>query len=582
VFAGRRHLNFGANAKPPGEVLPVFLARDASLGGFRAVVSGYLNGFEREGCVPLGAEYDHGFGCPFPVRRFNIWTKDIGPIRLVGPGYQTAANPVSPALSQNAGFLQYARGYNGYGALAIPGKVYRLETNFTPGVLVDFSEWFLPQFFGAVEESIRVTTDLGECVVHARSSLHYGRFGPKGSASPGECRTALGGDLPVPTPAPSPCHTAVPEDECYRHVEWALQHYGTDPATYVGLAEDSSFEDFQAFLHQVGHGNCPRPCPSCHTAVSGEECYDHVRWAMQQGIWEHPEYYGSLTASSVFEDFQAFLHDLGHGACPAPCPSKGCHTTVVGEECYGHVMWVKEHGIWEHPGDYKELTFLSSIRDVQAFLFRAGGGRCPEPCPVIAERTATQRIPAQQTAAEPMTAVPTTAAPAAAAPTVETSAEEPAAAQWTAASAGVCHTAAAGEECFKRVVKEVAALLKRQPARYAGLLPGSLFEEVQAGLHGKHLGSCSRPCAHRNVGAPIAKRRFELFGRPEPLGARWPAALSWSSVAGLLAVLLLLPLSLVAVQRLRTRQGLLRMPLTAPRARTGRMGYGELKTTAQQ
>jgi len=528
VPAGRRHLNFGANAKPPGEVLPVFLAPDTSLGGFRSVVSRHLNGFELEGCVPLGTEYDHGLGCPFSVRRLNIWTEDLGSMQILGPGYKVAANPDSPALGQNAGFLQYATGYNGYGALAIPGKTYTLKTNFTPGIHVDFSEWLLPEVFGTLDESIRLTTELGECIVRAMDSsgLYYGRFGPSASASQGECLTVLGGVmLPTPSPSPpgaaptpsppEPCHTAIPEDTCYAHVQWAMEHgIKIHPDVYTGLTVQSSFEDFQAFLYEANHGSCPMPCPPCHTAVAGEECYGHVTWAMQHGIKLHPGVYEGLTVASSFEDFQAFLHRIDHGDCPSPCPADVCHTSIPGEECYGHVSWAQQHGIKQNPDVYEGLTVESSFEDFQAYLYRAGHGNCPEPCPAAAQRTAAR-------------------------------------------SPAVCHTAVAGEECFAHVLQAAAACLKEEPACYAGLAAGTLFEELQGRLHRQGVGSCRRPCAVHGMAA-FVKRRFELLGRPLLSGSALPPLLTWCLALGMVAAAV--PAVFVAVRRLQTRRGAFKLP----------------------
>jgi len=65
----------------------------------------------------------------------------------------------------------------------------------------------------------------------------------------------------------------------------------------------------------------PTAAPVCHTAVEGEDCYGAVTWAMDTGITSNPEWYPDLTSSSSFEDFQARLHSIRHGNCPLPCPS---------------------------------------------------------------------------------------------------------------------------------------------------------------------------------------------------------------------------------------------------------------------
>ena len=59
----------------------------------------------------------------------------------------------------------------------------------------------------------------------------------------------------------------------------------------------------------------------CHVAVETDECYGHVLWAMETGINSYPSWYPDLSAQSSFVDFQAFLHQSGHGfgTCPQPC-----------------------------------------------------------------------------------------------------------------------------------------------------------------------------------------------------------------------------------------------------------------------
>merc|ERR1712087_806948 len=69
------------------------------------------------------------------------------------------------------------------------------------------------------------------------------------------------------------------------------------------------------------------PTELCRQAVEGEECYEAVMWAMDYGITSNPEWYPNLTASSPFEDFQGHFHNINHGNCPQPCPS--CQLQVM-------------------------------------------------------------------------------------------------------------------------------------------------------------------------------------------------------------------------------------------------------------
>jgi len=148
-------------------------------------------------------------------------------------------------------------------------------------------------------------------------------------------------------------------EECYEQVEWAM-HVGivSHPEWYPGLTLTSSFEEFQARLHNINHGYCPEPCllpqPSaaptgpvstpatteppvmaCRRAVRGEECYEQVEWAMHVGIMSHPEWYPGLTQNSSFEEVQARLHNINHGYCPEPCPSLQPSAAPTKKKCCG-------------------------------------------------------------------------------------------------------------------------------------------------------------------------------------------------------------------------------------------------------
>jgi len=62
----------------------------------------------------------------------------------------------------------------------------------------------------------------------------------------------------------------------------------------------------------------------CHTAVVGDECHTLVKWARLEGFPKNPEWYPGLTKDSTFEDFQAFLHgqDEFSRTCAKPCEAK--------------------------------------------------------------------------------------------------------------------------------------------------------------------------------------------------------------------------------------------------------------------
>lgn len=58
---------------------------------------------------------------------------------------------------------------------------------------------------------------------------------------------------------------------------------------------------------------------SCHTAVPGDDCYKDVKWAMEHGIYDHPEWYHGLHPASSPMEFQLHVHEAKPERCPAPC-----------------------------------------------------------------------------------------------------------------------------------------------------------------------------------------------------------------------------------------------------------------------
>ena len=91
--ASQPRLSFGANTEASqAAVLPVFLAKDGSLGGYRSIISPHLDGFRARGCQELDTTWaKHGaLGCTGMVRRLNIWGLGEARLQLDGPGYEVA------------------------------------------------------------------------------------------------------------------------------------------------------------------------------------------------------------------------------------------------------------------------------------------------------------------------------------------------------------------------------------------------------------------------------------------------------------------------------------------------------------
>jgi len=98
------------------------------------------------------------------------------------------------------------------------------------------------------------------------------------------------------------------------------------PDQYCGLNANSNFLDFQECLHQQKSHGCPMPCRKCGEPVEWDSCYNGTIWAKEKGILIYPQWYPTLTPQSSFEDFQEFLHGdgfhmpaYGFRTCPEPC-----------------------------------------------------------------------------------------------------------------------------------------------------------------------------------------------------------------------------------------------------------------------
>jgi len=157
-FSGMRaqqpRLAFGANSGV-GEaaVLPVFVTKDSSLGGFRSIVSSHLNGFAEAGCVPIDSAWaKDALGCDASLRRLNLWGADAGVLKLMGPGFNVHPDMSFPAEGRNAGEVKYDGVRKGYGSLVLVGQDYELTGSFggpDRSWIVEFSDPVLGDYFGA-------------------------------------------------------------------------------------------------------------------------------------------------------------------------------------------------------------------------------------------------------------------------------------------------------------------------------------------------------------------------------------------------------------------------------------------------
>lgn len=73
--------------------------------------------------------------------------------------------------------------------------------------------------------------------------------------------------------------------------------------------------------HECPMSCSPLPESLCHTALAGEECHLHTTWAMEAGVDVFKAWYPAavLREGADFKEFQAWLHHIHHGDCPRPC-----------------------------------------------------------------------------------------------------------------------------------------------------------------------------------------------------------------------------------------------------------------------
>lgn len=184
------------------------------------------------------------------------------------------------------------------------------------------------------------------------------------------------------------CRTATSEDgddawkACYAGVLW-LKSDGlrAHPDWYPNLSASwSTFEEIQFELYKKRE--CPlAPCPRvCGIPVSGDACQSAVNFAINEGIYSHPEWYPGLSSFSTRAEFHNHEYRAGVN-CLAPLCPVACSTSTAGEACFGNVEWVMSEGILKNPEWYPMLNSSSTFEDVQSFLYQRGvnDGVCSSP-----------------------------------------------------------------------------------------------------------------------------------------------------------------------------------------------------------
>ncbi|CAK9090024.1 unnamed protein product [Durusdinium trenchii] len=225
MHAQQPRLAFGANSNVgDAAVLPVFVTKDRSLGGFRSIVSSHLNGFAAAGCVPIDSTWaKDALGCEVSLRRLNIWGDDAGVLTLVGPGFNVVRDMTFPAEGRNGGDIKYDGVRNGYGSLVLSGQDYELTGLFNGpdrSWIVEFSDPVLDDYFGTDWVNLRVGGET--CQLRQSDDRSFicamGEFGGLCNSrtlsshniiAAGHVRCADGSPNPTPSPpSPSSTHTS--------------------------------------------------------------------------------------------------------------------------------------------------------------------------------------------------------------------------------------------------------------------------------------------------------------------------------------------------------------------------------------
>lgn len=140
--------------------------------------------------------------------------------------------------------------------------------------------------------------------------------------------------------AEDPCKDAEDVNMCHRRLAGLI-------ATFPDEQLRSECGALDHFPPMPGNGeDNPKPPPqfgngNCSTAQATNECYEHIRWAHDQGKWQHPEWYGQMPYyvvgfndgeldSASFDDFQMYFHcnpffehkphNCGAPVCGRSCP----------------------------------------------------------------------------------------------------------------------------------------------------------------------------------------------------------------------------------------------------------------------
>lgn len=272
------------------------------------------------------------------------------------------------------------------------------------------------------------------------------------------------------------CYDAESGDDCHKIVVWHMKDLQKHPKWYGELDEQSTFHDFQEWVHGGSPKTCPRPCREAHQkalavedASAGEAGKDDTsaREAGENGKEASME---ETSTSASAGDAAADVDALSQGSqetddvhkCDQDAEllrklkaSGECHRPVEGEVCYASIVYALERGIPKHPDWYAGtgITDKSTFEELQRYLHEnhPHSSCCPKACE--------------------------------------------------------CRTAVEGEKCYDSVIWGMTLGLQNHRDWYqdAGLDENSAFEDWQKYLQESHSdtsGCSDTPCTERPAPAP--------------------------------------------------------------------------------
>jgi len=99
---------------------------------------------------------------------------------------------------------------------------------------------------------------------------------------------------------------------------------GISGMVVVAQRESMEVEDPKDVWKKLTMLEQPDPADVCHDAVQGDKCYQLVKWSLEQGLQDHPEWFTTFKKSVYkernFKAIQEILHNKGKANCSKPCP----------------------------------------------------------------------------------------------------------------------------------------------------------------------------------------------------------------------------------------------------------------------